>query len=223
MHQQISKKIIIYLFVFLILGTINNKKISKLYSKDNYVFNIVDQSKFNEDNIIKDLSKLKNQNLFLLEKNEVLTAIDSHKIVENFFVFKNYPSSLNVKIERTKFLAITKKNGSNFYIGSNGNLIQIDNKKKDLPFIFGDIEISEFLELKNIIDNSKFDYNDIKNLFYFKSKRWDIETKNGLLIKLPRENLNKSFKLLLKIINKKDIENINNIDLRQDNQVILNG
>ena len=109
MHQQISKKIIIYLFVFLILGTINNKKISKLYSKDNYVFNIVDQSKFNEDNIIKDLSKLKNQNLFLLEKNEVLTAIDSHKIVENFFVFKNYPSSLNVKIERTKFLAITKK------------------------------------------------------------------------------------------------------------------
>ena len=223
MHQQISKKIIIYLFVFLILGTINNKKISKLYSKDNYVFNIVDQSKFNEDNIIKDLSKLKNQNLFLLEKNKVLTAIDSHKIVENFFVFKNYPSSLNVKIERTKFLAITKKNGSNFYIGSNGNLIQIDNKKKDLPFIFGDIEISEFLELKNIIDNSKFDYNDIKNLFYFKSKRWDIETKNGLLIKLPRENLNKSFKLLLKIINKKDIENINNIDLRQDNQVILNG
>ena len=223
MHQQISKKIIIYLFVFLILGTINNKKISKLYSKDNYAFNIVDQSKFNEDNIIKDLSKLKNQNLFLLKKNKVLTAIDSHKMVENFFVFKNYPSSLNVKIERTKFLAITKKNGSNFYIGSNGNLIQIDNKKKDLPFIFGDIEISEFLELKNIIDNSKFDYNDIKNLFYFKSKRWDIETKNGLLIKLPRENLNKSFKLLLKIINKKDIENINNIDLRQDNQVILNG
>ena len=223
MHQQISKKIIIYLFVLLILGTFNNKKISKLYSKNNYVFNIVDQSKFNEDNIIKDLSKLKNQNLFLLKKNKVLTAIDSHKMVENFFVFKNYPSSLNIKIERTKFLAITKKNGSNFYVGSNGNLIQIENKKKDLPFIFGDIEISEFLELKNIIDNSKFDYNDIKNLFYFKSKRWDIETKNGLLIKLPRENLNKSFELLLKIINKKDIEKIINIDLRQDNQVVLNG
>ena len=116
----------------------------------------------------------------MLKKSDVLTTIDSHKIVENFFVFKNYPSSLNIKIERTKFLAITKKNGSNFYIGSNGNLIQMDNKKYDLPFIFGDIEISKFIELKRIVDNSKFDFNDIKNLFYFKSKRWDIETKNGI-------------------------------------------
>lgn len=223
MHQQISKKIIIYLFTLLILGTFNNKNISKLYSKDNYDFNIVDQSEFNEDNIIKDLAKLKNQNLFLLEKNEVLKTVDPHKIVENFFVFKNYPSSLNIKIERTKFLAIIKKNGSNFYIGANGNLIQIDNKKTDLPFIFGDIDISKFLELKSIIDNSKFNYNDIKNLFYFKSKRWDIETKNGLLIKLPRKNLNNSFELLINIINKKDMQNINNIDLRQNNQVILNG
>ena len=99
----------------------------------------------------------------------------------------------------------------------------MDNKKYDLPFIFGDIEISEFIELKRIVDNSKFDFNDIKNLFYFKSKRWDIETKNGILIKLPRENLNKSFELLLIIINKKKMENINNIDLRQNNQVILNG
>jgi len=223
MHQQISKKIIIYLFTLLILGTFNNKNISKLYSKDNYDFNIVDQSEFNEDNIIKDLAKLKNQNLFLLEKNEVLKTVDPHKIVENFFVFKNYPSSLNIKIERTKFLAIIKKNGSNFYIGANGNLIQIDDKKTDLPFIFGDIDISKFLELKSIIDNSKFNYNDIKNLFYFKSKRWDIETKNGLLIKLPRKNLNNSFELLINIINKKDMQNINNIDLRQNNQVILNG
>ena len=142
MHQQISKKIITYLFILFILGTFNNKKISKLYSKDNYNFNIVDQSEFREDNIIKDLSKLKNQNLFLLEKKRVLSVIDSHKIIENFFVFKNYPSSLNIKIERTKFLAITKKNGFNFYIGSNGNLIQIFDKKYDLPFIFGDIEIS---------------------------------------------------------------------------------
>ena len=81
MHQQISKKIIIYLFIFLILGTFNNKKISKLYLNDNFDFSIVDQSEFNEDNIIKDLSKLKNQNLFLLKKSDVLTTIDSHKIV----------------------------------------------------------------------------------------------------------------------------------------------
>ena len=223
MHQQISKKIFIYLFIFLVLGTFNNKKISQLNLNKKYAFDIIDLSEFNDDEIIRDLSKLKNQNLFLLKKDKVLTAVESHKIVEKFIVFKNYPSSLNIKIERTKFLAVTRKNGADFYIGSNGKLIQKKKKKNNLPFIFGDIEISEFLKLKKVIDNSNFNYNDIKNLYYFKSKRWDIETKNGLLIKLPHENLVKSFKLLLNIFYEKDFKNIKNIDLRQNNQVILNG
>ena len=31
MHQQISKKIILYLFLFILLGTVNNSKFSKLF------------------------------------------------------------------------------------------------------------------------------------------------------------------------------------------------
>ena len=47
--------------------------------------------------------------------------------------------------------------------------------------------IKEFFKLKEIIDNSNFDYNEIKKLYFFPSKRWDIETKTGQLIKLPKE------------------------------------
>ncbi len=223
MRQRISKKIVIYILIFLFLGTLNNKKISQFFKNENYDFKIVDQSDFNDDKIIQDLDILKNQNLFLLEKDQIVEIINSHKIVERFFVFKNYPSSLNINIERTKFLAITKKNGLNFYIGSNGNLIEVKNKKSDLPFVFGNIEIFEFLKLKDIIDDSSFSFDDIKNLYYFKTKRWDIETKDGLYIRLPHKNLLKSFKILISIINNEDIKNINNIDLRQNNQVILNG
>ena len=223
MRQRISKKIVIYILIFLFLGTLNNKKISQFFKNENYDFKIVDQSDFNDDKILEDLDILKNQNLFLLEKDQIVEIINSHKIVERFFVFKNYPSSLNINIERTKFLAITKKNGLNFYIGSNGNLIEVKNKKSDLPFVFGNIEIFEFLKLKDIIDDSSFSFDDIKNLYYFKTKRWDIETKDGLYIRLPHKNLLKSFKILISIINNEDIKNINNIDLRQNNQVILNG
>lgn len=223
MRQRISKKIVIYILIFLFLGTLNNKKISQFFKNENYDFKIVDQSDFNDDKIIQDLDILKNQNLFLLEKDQIVEIMNSHKIVERFFVFKNYPSSLNINIERTKFLAITKKNGLNFYIGSNGNLIEVKNKKSDLPFVFGNIEIFEFLKLKDIIDDSSFSFDDIKNLYYFKTKRWDIETKDGLYIRLPHKNLLKSFKILISIINNEDIKNINNIDLRQNNQVILNG
>ena len=60
-------------------------------------------------------------------------------------------------------------------------------------------------------------------LYYFKSKRWDIETKEGLLLRLPRKNLDRSFQLFLDFINNKDTKDIDIIDLRQNNQIILNG
>ena len=71
MHQQISKKIITYLFILFILGTFNNKKISKLYSKNNYNFNIVDQSEFKEDNInVGKLGSLQKQAVLLAQEVE---------------------------------------------------------------------------------------------------------------------------------------------------------
>ena len=60
-------------------------------------------------------------------------------------------------------------------------------------------------------------------MYFFKSGRWDIETNEGLLIKLPKENLKKKLKFLI-IFLEKDFENkIDKIDLRQYNQVIING
>ena len=223
MHQQISKRIIIYLFIFLFLGTLNNKNFLLLsFEKDNY-FEIKDLSETKNDEIIQELSKLNTENLFILKKDEVSETIKSHKIVERFFAFKNYPSNLNIKIEKTKFLAITKKNSLDYYVGTNGNLIKVENIKEDLPFIFGDVDVLEFLKLKNIIDNSNFDYSQIKKFYYFKSKRWDIETKDGLLINLPSKNLNNSFKILLRIQKNNDFNDYRNIDLRQQNQIIVNG
>ena len=221
MHQRISKKIFIYFFIFFILGTLNNKNLINLDLKNK--IQIKNESKFENTKIIKDLSALKDKNLFLLNKKEVLEIIDSHYIVEEFLAFKNYPFNLNVKINNTKFLAITKKDGFDFYIGSNGKLIKVENKQLDLPFVFGKINIEDFLNLKKIIDNSDFDFNDVQNLYYFKSKRWDIETKNGILINLPPEKIDKSFEILLNILKKKDFKNYKNIDLRQANQIILNG
>ena len=40
-----------------------------------------------------------------------------------------------------------------------------------------------------------FDFDEVKNLYFFKSGRWDIETKNGLLIKLPKKELKKSLEI----------------------------
>ena len=223
MQIRISNKIVFYLFILLLLGTFNNKKLLELNLKKNNNFEITSLSDFNDKDIIKNLSNFKNQNLFTLKKEKIIEVLNNYKFIEDFYIYKNYPSNLIIQLKKTKFLAVTQKNGSRYFIGSNGNLIKTDSNLDNLPFIFGDIEVEEFLKLKNLIDNSDFNFNEIKNFYYFKSKRWDIETKDGLLVKLPREDLSKSFELLLNIINDDELTNIDNIDLRQHNQIILNG
>ncbi len=221
MLRLINKKIYVFLLIFLMLGTLTNKNISQLNFSNKNDFKIIDKSEFNEDLIIRDLSLLKNESLFFLKKEKILNIINSYPVVEDSFIFKNYPSNILINIKRTKFLAITKKNGKNFYVGSNGNLIEIEEKTKKLPFIFGDVDISDFLNLKTIIESSDFDYNDIRNFYYFKNKRWDIETKKGLIIKLPSKNLENAFDILLKILQNKQFANSTKIDLRQIKQIIL--
>ena len=223
MQKQISKKIFLYLFIFLFLGTPNNKMLLELSIKDSNGFEILSLSKFDDIEIIRELSNHKHENLFLLEKEKIKKIIKKNKIIENYNIYKKYPSDLVVNFEKTELLAVTQMDGVNFYIGSNGNLIEVKNVEIDLPMIFGNFDLVEFLKLKDLVDESFFDFYDIKNLYYYKSKRWDIETKNGLLIKLPANDLSESFRVFIKIINDTKLQNIQMIDLRQNNQVIING
>ncbi len=223
MPLQINRKILIYLFIFFILGTYTNKEFSNFNFPEIDSYKIEGLNVLENDQIFQDLSKIQNKNLFFLKQDEISKIINSNQIIESFSVFKHYPSSLNIVIEETIFLALTKKNGQDFYIGSNGNLIQTINKKTNLPFVFGNVEISDFLRLKKIIDNSNFNYDNIKNLYYFKSRRWDIETKDDLIIKLPSKELNVSFDILSKIYDNQKFKDIKVIDLRKENLVTLDG
>jgi|TARA_Y100000389_G_scaffold8390_1_gene7954 cell division septal protein FtsQ len=222
MPLLINKKSLIYLFIFFFLGTYNNKKFPNFGFPKIKSYKVSGLSEFENNQINQDLTAIQNQNLFFLKKNKVSKIINSHKNVEKFFVFKKYPSALSVKIKKTNYLALTKKNGKDYYIGSNGNMIEAKNDKVNLPFLFGVVEITEFLKFKKIIDDSKLNYKDIKNLYYFKSKRWDIETKNDLIIKLPIKKLQTSLEILSIIKNKKEFRDFRIIDLRQDNQIAFN-
>ena len=222
MPQQISKKIIIYLSFLLMLVTTNNINLLTLDFFKISNLNIVGLQYEEKEKFKESLNFLKNKNLIFLDKDEILKKIFLNKTVEDLSIFKNYPSDLKIIIKKTKFLATTKKANQNYYIGSNGKLILAENLKDNLPFVFGDVDVANFLKLKNSILKTEFNYDQVKNLYYFKSKRWDIETKDGLIIKLPLNNVEKALKTLSKILISKKFVNIKVVDLRQKNQVILN-
>jgi cell division protein FtsQ len=222
MHPQKGKKIFIYIFLLLLVGTINNSSLNELrFKKINYI-NIVGLGA--DDNLVL-LNKITNLNLgniFSINKKKISNQINSNNLVEKFFIFKKYPSSLNIIIEKTKFLAKINKDKIFFLVGSNGKLINDNLSNSDLPFIFGNPKIDDFLNFKKLIDQSKISYSEIKNFYFFPSRRWDLELKNNVIIKLPSKDTKESISIVYEFLHKDEFKDIKLIDARIKDQVILN-
>ena len=137
MQKRKSKKILKYFFLLLLVGSINNINLNDLKLHNIHNVNIIGL-----DN--KDKRYLLNKvdfnlyNIFSINKDNLIKEIESNALVEKYFILKKYPSSLNINIEKTKFLAKINKNEEIFYLGSNGKFIKNDFSKKQLPFIIGE-------------------------------------------------------------------------------------
>ena len=60
-----------------------------------------------------------------------------------------------------------------------------------------------------------------KNTFFFRNNRWDLQKKDGLIIMLPSNNLERSLEIYKRFMNNKNSNLIKIIDLRIANQIIL--
>lgn len=221
MHQRTNRKIIIYLFLFAILASVNNFKYINLQLFKIDLINISGLNDTDNSNLYEKITNYKKKNIFFIDNLEISKNINSNNLVEKFWVFKEYPSTININLIKTNFLGITKINNIDYLIGSNGKLIKKRNDQViDLPFIFGSIDANDFLILKEILDKSNFDASKIENFYYFKSNRWDIKTKKGLVIRLPSEINVNLLNTVNQIIEDENFKNIKTLDFRQTNQII---
>ena len=222
MHQRKSKKILIYFFLLFLVGSINNININNLKFQSIKNINVVGLE--NEDNSIisKKIEDLKLDNIYLINKQDLKTLIESNNFVEKYFIFKKYPSSLNINIDKTNFLAKISKNGKIYDLASNGKLIENRHSNRQLPFVFGNPEIVEFFKIKKIIDESQISFEEIESLYFFLSKRWDLKLRNNIIIKLPNDNTKEGLKLVSEFLHNNEFKDIKIIDARIKNQIILN-
>ena len=172
--------------------------------------------------IEKNLSFLKNTNIFFIDREILKDQISKYNYIENYNIIKLYPSKIILELQQTDFLARTIENNEIFLIGSNSKLI--NNKKfnnyEDLPMVSGKFTTEKFVSLEKIINKSGLEYNNIKEIFFYPSGRIDIKNKDNVLIKFPIKNLETALNQVNKLLNSKNFSN-NIIDLRVSNQLIL--
>ena len=143
-HLTKGKKIFIYFFLLILVTSTNNTKLNNL--KFYYVnkINVTGLGEVEKSIFLNKLESLNIQNIFFLDTIKISEIINENSLIENYEVFRKYPSTLEFEIKKTKFLARVNRNGKTFLIGSNGKLIKNNNSNKQLPYIFGDVDIVYF-------------------------------------------------------------------------------
>jgi cell division protein FtsQ len=224
MHQSIGKKnkIAIYLIFLFILSSTNGKfsNQQKKYTLKVDKIEVTGLSKGKNLEIQNALSKIFYQNILILQKEEINRIIKKYNVIEEFTIKKIYPSTINIEIKPTKFVARVS-DGNQSIVGSNGKLILNEKSDKILPYIFGEFNSKEFLKLQESVKFSKFNFVEFKTIYFFPSNRWDILTIDNILIKLPEKNISETLNIAYKIIDSKKFKNKNIIDLRIKNRLIV--
>ena len=217
-----SKKILIYLFLLIIFGSINNKYLTSTNFFEIKNLGLVGLNSEEKNNLLSNFEKIKKKNIFFLERKELIKILNSNNLIESFVINKNYPSDVNIVIKKTTFLANIKIIDENFFIGSNKKLIKSPANDPSLPTVYGNPSLKDFFLINEKILKSSIELNEIKKLYFFPSKRWDLELKDGTLLKLP---INNSIKSLNKYFEIKDLPQFSNVkifDMRISNQIIIN-
>ena len=222
MHQRKSKTILIYFFLLIIIASISNNNLNNLKFDQIKNIEILGLDKKDNNILLNKIQNLKLGNIYSLNSNEIKKLIESNSLVERYKVFKKYPNKIEIKIQKTEFLAKINNNGKIFIIGSNGKLIPDNLEHNDLPFVFGKPNIIEFLKFKKVIDESKFSFQQIDDLYFFPSKRWDLKLKNNTILKLSNQFNLDTINNVYNFLEDYDGKQFNIVDARLENQIILN-
>ena len=214
-----------YVFLLLLLSTINS--LSLIDSKNTLskvrIIEVTGLENEINEKIKNKLGYLLNTNIYSIDKTKLKKKLNDYNFIENYKVSKVYPSKIIIDLNKTDFIATTLQNDKKYIVGANGKLIDSDlmRSETELPNIFGTFSSENFILLIEKIKNSNFNYEEINNFYVFPSGRWDIQTKNNLIIKLPKDNLEKSLININKMINDEKFVNNKIIDLRIQNQIII--
>ena len=216
-----KKRFVIALFLIILLTTINSPQ-SFVISKFNLKTIVIENNLLLKDKDVKSLLiPFYNKNLIFLDNNEVKTALLQNSFIKSFNIKKKYPNTLKIEIFEKKPIAVLFNKKNKFYLSEKIDLIEFKNLSnyQQLPYVLGNQ--NDFKILYNNLKKINFPLDVVKKYVLYETNRWDIETINNRIIKLPSKNYVKSLENFLNIKSQNDFEKFELFDYRINNQLIL--
>ena len=216
-----KKRLVIALFLIILFTTINSQQRFIASQFDLKTIEIENNLLLKDNDIKNLLISFYNKNLVFLKNNEVKKALMQNSLIESFIIKKKYPNTLKLKIFEKKPIAVLFDKKNKFYLSEKIDLIEFKNlpNYQNLPYVLGNKD--DFKVFYNNLIKINFPLNVVKKYTLYETNRWDIETKNNQIIKLPSKNYLKSLKNFLILKSKNDFEKYKLFDYRINKQLIL--
>ena len=216
-----KKRLVIALFLLILFTTFNSQQKFIISHFDLKTIEIENNFLLKDNDIKNLLISFYNKNLVLLNNDEVKKALMQNSLIESFNIKKKYPNTLKVKIFEKKPIAVLFDKKNKFYLSEKIDLIEFRNlpNYQTLPYVLGNKD--DFKIFYNNLKKINFPLNVVKKYTLYETDRWDLETKDNQVIKLPSKNYLKNLKNFLDLKSKNDFGKYKLFDYRISKQLIL--
>lgn len=223
--------IVIYIFLFY------DQKIFKQFNSiiENYsdkyqyslsVVNINGLNNINEDEILNLIKPYKDSSIFLIPIKKIANKISQNNWVKSINIQSNYKDTIEINIDESKPIGIYTTGIQNILFSDDLKILEnIANNEKRFSALIkfeGKNSIHESIKLIDSFPDDFIQYVD--KAFLINQRRWDLELKNSILLKLPENNIKEALenykKIYINFSNEELIE-IESIDLRMKKNIIL--
>ena len=223
--------IVIYIFLFY------DQKIFKQFNSiiENYsdkyqyslsVVNINGLNNINEDEILNLIEPYKGSSIFLIPIKKIAKKISQNNWVTSINIQSNYKDTIEININESKPIGIYTTGIQNILFSDDLKILEnIANNEKRFSALIKFEGKNSIYESIKLIDS--FPDNFIQHVgkaFLINQRRWDLELKNSILLKLPENNIKEALenykKIYINFSNEELIE-IESIDLRMKQKIIL--
>lgn len=172
-----KKKIMLIIKLFIILGFIVAGLAFLLKSS---IFNIskidvkIQNNKVLTDADIKNLSKIEiGQNIYSINKKEIITNIKNNSYVESVKVKRALPNTVEIKIDERSVKYQLKTDDGYIYIDERGYILEKNNEKDDCMVITG-------YSTTDLLEGNKLNDEDVEKLKYVENILQEAEYSNIL-------------------------------------------
>ena len=153
-----------------------------------------------------------------------------NKIIQNSWVEETYverilPDTIKIKVLEKKPIAIWQNHKGNKLITINGDVIShanVNKFKNSFPIIKGEKSKENISTILKILETNKNFAKNIWSLTFINQRRWDLHFNQGLIVRLPSQDVIKAWQKIIKLQTNYNILNLRltEIDLRNPEQIL---